>query len=67
MTFFPLTPEELARVKYGNSASVPAKAKAEPPKRLKEIIRKGPFALVWVNPNPPSTDDEEENDDNECA
>ena len=31
-----------------------AHAEPEPPPQLEEIIRKGPFALVWVNPNPPS-------------
>jgi hypothetical protein len=27
--------------------------KHQPKPQLKAIIRRGPFALVWVNPNPP--------------
>jgi hypothetical protein len=43
-----LTPAELARSKYGRTWPTPVPPKATPkPPKLKEIIRKGPLALVW--------------------
>lgn len=55
MGFFDLqlTPEELARSKYGRTRPTSVSPKPAPKPRLREIIRRGPFALVWVNPKPP--------------
>ena len=58
-----LTPEELARRKYGRTRSTPASTKPAPKPRLKEIIRRGPFALVRINPNPPPKRDDWDDDD----
>jgi hypothetical protein len=57
-----ITPEELARRKYGQTRSTPVSAKRAPKPPLKEIIRRGPFALVWVNPNPPPKDNDRDGD-----
>ena len=70
MSFFDrqLTPEELARSKYGRAHSTSVSPKAAKP-RLREIIRKGPFVLAWANPNPPcrADGDDWDEDDGDAA
>ena len=65
MGFFDLqlTPEELARSRRCVHSTRAVKEQASVPRncnpplqskpRLKEIIRRRPLALVWINPNPP--------------